>query len=140
MFDLDAIMKRAQSAQEKALEGLKESMEQAEKLEKKLEQPVPPQTEEDAAARAEELTAANNQRQVEILGQIFSEDVMAQMSANQQYLQQMMDQRVAEASSAAMDSVGMLNQLLGEDLGVLSAAMETLAMEEEDGEEEEEPE
>lgn len=77
---------------------------------------------------------------MEILGQIFSEDVMAQMAANQQHIQEMVDQRVAEASSAALDSVGMLNQLFGEDLGVLSAAMETLAMEEEDGEEEEEPE
>lgn len=140
MFDLDAIMKRAQSAQQKASEELKKSTEEAEALTEKLSEPAPRQTEEDAAARAEELTAANNQRQVEILGQIFSEDVMAQMAANQQHIQEMVDQRVAEASSAALDSVGMLNQLFGEDLGVLSAAMETLAMEEEDGEEEEEPE
>ena len=59
---------------------------------------------------------------------------MTQMAANQEQLQQMMDQRMAEAAAmsaeaAAASAEAAMSQLFGEDMGVLAAALETLAME-----------
>ncbi len=140
MIDLEEIQKRAQKANEAALKSLHKNLEQVQSLCEKFEE-APPQEPEppEPELQGQALEEANNQRQVEILGQIFSEDVMAQMAANQQHLQELMEGKVSEISAAAMDSIGMMNQLFGEDMGVLSAALETLEMEEAEGEEEEEP-
>ena len=61
---------------------------------------------------------------------------MAQMAVNQELIQQAVDEKVAAA--AALGAEGMMDQLFGEDMGVIAAALETLAMEEEeeDGEDE----
>lgn len=77
-----------------------------------------------------EQPAANARRQVEILGQVFDAQTMAQMAADQEQLQLMINQRVAEAASVSTEAV--MNQLFGEDMGVLAAALETLAMENEE--------
>lgn len=76
---------------------------------------------------------------MEILGQVFDAQTMTQMAASQEQLQQMMDQRMAEAAAmsaeaAAASAEAAMSQLFGEDMGVLAAALETLAME---GDEEE---
>jgi len=55
---------------------------------------------------------------VEILGQVFDAQTMTQMAASQEQLQQMMDQRMAEA--AAMSAEAAMSQLFGEDMGVLA--------------------
>lgn len=82
--------------------------------------------------------AANQQRQVEILGQMFSQEAMEQIAANQEQIQAEIARQVADC--AAMGVEDMMNQLFGEDMGIISAAMETLAMEEDEDDEEEEPE
>ena len=124
-MDINEIMNRAKAAQAQALASLHETEEKAEALASASspESAAPP---EEAAAREAEQMAANAQRQVEILGQVFDGQTMAQMAANEEQLQQMMEQRVAEAASASTEAV--MNQLFGEDMGVLAAALETLAM------------
>lgn len=140
MFDIDELMKRAQAASDAASQQLQESMEKSRKIAEQAQKDAE-KAAEDAAKRqndegqAAELDAANQQRQVEILGQMFSPDVMAQMTVNQELIQQAVDEKVAAAG--ALGAEGMMGQLFGEDMGVIAAALETLAMEEEDGEGEE---
>ena len=124
-MDINEIMNRAKAAQAQALASLHETEEKAEAL-ASASSPEPAAPPEEAAAREAEQKAANAQRQVEILGQVFDGQTMAQMAANEEQLQQMMEQRVAEAASASTEAV--MNQLFGEDMGVLAAALETLAM------------
>ncbi|WP_419509535.1 DUF1266 domain-containing protein [Candidatus Allofournierella excrementavium] len=124
-MDINEIMNRAKAAQAQALASLHETEEKAETL-ASASSPEPAAPPEEAAAREAEQMAANAQRQVEILGQVFDGQTMAQMAANQEQLQRMMEQRVAEAAAASTEAV--MNQLFGEDMGVLAAALETLAM------------
>lgn len=124
-MDINEIMNRAKAAQAQALASLHETEEKAETL-ASSSSPEPAAPPEEAAAREAEQIASNAQRQVEILGQVFDGQTMAQMAANEEQLQQMMEQRVAEAASASTEAV--MNQLFGEDMGVLAAALETLAM------------
>ena len=125
-MDINEIMNRAKAAQARATANLHEMEEKTEELAaaSSPKSPAPPQ---DSADREAEQQAANAQRQVEILGQLFDTQTMAQMAANQEQLQQMMEQRVAEAASASTEAV--MNQLFGEDMGVLAAALETLSLE-----------
>lgn len=125
-MDINEIMNRAKAAQARATASLHEMEEKSEELaaSSSPKSPAPPQ---DSADREAEQQAANAQRQVEILGQLFDTQTMAQMAANQEQLQQMMEQRVAEAASASTEAV--MNQLFGEDMGVLAAALETLSLE-----------
>lgn len=139
MFDIDEIMKRAQEASDRASRQLHESMEKSKKIAGQAQADAE-QAKAEADDRKQEETnhaaeqiAANQQRQVEILGQVFSPDAMAQMTVNEELLQQMVNDKVNEA--AALGVEGMIGQLFGEDMGVISAALETLAMEEEDDEE-----
>ncbi len=124
-MDINEIMNRAKAAQAQALASLHETEEKAEAL-ASASSPEPAAPPEEAAAREAEQMAANAQRQVEILGQVFDGQTMAQMAANEEQLQRMMEQRVAEAAAASTEAV--MNQLFGEDMGVLAAALETLAM------------
>ena len=64
-------------------------------------------------AREAEQISANQQRQVEILRQVFSPDAMAQMTANEALIRQMEDQTVSE--TAALGLEGMMGQLFSED-------------------------
>lgn len=125
-MDINEIMNRAKAAQTRATASLHEMEEKSEELaaSSSPKSPAPPQ---DSADREAEQQAANTQRQVEILEQLFDTQTMAQMAANQEQLQQMMEQRVAEAASASTEAV--MNQLFGEDMGVLAAALETLSLE-----------
>lgn len=125
-MDINEIMNRAKAAQARATASLHEMEEKSEELaaSSSPKSPAPPQ---DSADREAEQQAANTQRQVEILEQLFDTQTMAQMAANQEQLQQMMEQRVAEAASASTEAV--MNQLFGEDMGVLAAALGTLSLE-----------
>ena len=127
-MDINEIMNRAKAAKARALESLHEMEETAETL-ADSSSPAPPTPPQDASGHEAEQLAANAQRQVEILGQVFDGGAMAQMALNQEQLQQMIDQRVAEAASASTNAV--MDQLFGEDMGVLAAALETLAAEDE---------
>ena len=134
MLDIDEILKQARQAKEQALASVKETME---KNEERISKIQVSSSEKDTAASADEVEeqiAANTQRQVEILGQIFGPDSMAQMAANEELLQKMVNDKAAEAASAAAG--GLMEQLFGEDMGILAAALETLEMEDADAEEE----
>lgn len=134
MLDIDEILKQARQAKEQALASVKETME---KNEERISKIQVSSSEKDTAASADEVEeqiAANTQRQVEILGQIFGPDSMAQMAANEELLQKMVNDKAAEAASAATG--GLMEQLFGEDMGILAAALETLEMEDADDEEE----
>lgn len=129
MFDIDEIMKRAQMAKERASESLKELKEESEQLAERLT--AEEEAECGAADREAEQLAANTQRQVEILGQVLGAGDVAQIGANEALLQKMVDEKVAQASALGMEEL--MSQMYGEDMGVIAAALETLAME--DGEE-----
>lgn len=134
MLDIDEILKQARQAKEQALASVKETME---KNEERISKIQVSSSEKDTAASADEVEeqiAANTQRQVEILGQIFGPNSMAQMAANEELLQKMVNDKADEAASAAAG--GLMEQLFGEDMGILAAALETLEMEDADAEEE----
>ena len=151
MFDIDEIMRRAEAARDAASQQLNESMEKSRKIAEQTMADTEKEDAERAAAKkaamegvaekqkAEEQSAgqeaANQQRQVEILGQMFSQEAMEQMAANQEQIRAEIARQVADC--AAMGVEDMMDQLFGEDI---SAAMETLAMEEDEDDEEEEPE
>ena len=127
MFDIDEIRKQA-------LASMRETMEKNEERISKIEVPSSEKGASVSAAEVEEQIAANTQRQVEILGQMFGPDSMAQMAVNEELLQKMVNDKVAEATSATAGDL--MGQLFGEDMGILAAALETLEMEDADDEEE----
>ena len=131
MVDLDEIRNRALRAREQAAASLQEMTEKSEELAEKLEGQDP---EPDAAAAAEEQAAENDRRQVEILGQVLGPDGLAQMAASEELMQQLVSERAAEAAGMTADLL--MEQLFGEDMGIIAAALETLQMDEEDDEEE----
>ena len=138
MVDLDKIRKRAQAAAEKATGSLQKSMEesnqQLERMRENLNVSVEP---DDAAQDGTAQSAADAQRQVELLGQMFSPEIIQQLSVTEEMIRQTVDQKVAEAAALGVD--GFMSQMFGEDMGIISAALETLAMEnEEDASEEQE--
>lgn len=134
MVDIDEIRKRAQQASERAAESMRKTFEKSEELVQKIEISSSEEEKSVSAAEVEAQINANTERQVEILGQIFRTDGMAQMSANEELLQKVVQDKVAEATMSATETI--MGQLFGEDMGVLAAALETLAMEEGDDEEE----
>lgn len=131
MVDPDKIRKRAQAATEKATESLqksiKESNQQIEQMREKLKVSAEP---DDAAQDGTAQSAADAQRQVELLGQMFSPEMLQQISVTEEMIQQTVDQKVAEAAALGVD--GLMRQMFGEDMGIISAALETLAMEDEE--------
>lgn len=138
MVDLDEIRKRAQAAAEKATGSLQKSMEesnqQLERMRENLNVSAEP---DDAAQDGTAQSAADAQRQVELLGQMFSPEMIQQLSVTEEMIRQTVDQKVAEAAALGVD--GFMSQMFGEDMGIISAALETLAMEdEEDASEEQE--
>ena len=134
MIDIDEIMKRAQAASDRASQQLNENIEKGQKIAEQMKADVEKAKAERAArqqeaeAQAAEQMAANQQRQVEILGQMFSPETMAQMADTEALIQKMVDEKVSE--TAALGVEGMMDQLFGEDMGVIAAALETLTMEE----------
>ena len=83
MFDINEIRKRAQQASEHATDSMKKTVEKSEELISKIEVPSSEKSASIPAAEVEEQINANTQRQVEILGQIFGADSMAQMAVNE---------------------------------------------------------
>lgn len=154
MFDIDEIMRRAEAARDAASQQLNESMEKSRKIAEQTMADTEKADAERAAAektameevaekqKAEEQSAgqeaANQQRQVEILGQMFSQEAMEQMAANQEQIQAEIARQAADCATMGVED--MMNQLFGEEMGIISAAMETLAMEEDEDDEEEEQE
>ena len=135
MLDIDEIRKRAQQASERAADSMKKTFEKSEELVRKIEISSTEKEASISAAEAEEQINASTERQVEILGQIFGADSMAQMAVSEELLQKMVNEKVAEASASAAEN--WMEQLFGEDMGVLAAALETLDLEDAgDGEEE----
>ena len=132
MLDINEIRKRAQQASEKATDAMKKTFEKSEELIDKLEVADLEQEESISAAKVEEQLNANTDRQVEILGQIFGTGDMAQMAVNEELLQKMVNDKVAQATASTAEEV--MGQLFGEDMGVLSAVLETLEMEDTDEE------
>ena len=135
MVDIDEIRKRAQQAKERAAASMQKALEKSEELIDRMEVSSSEKEASLSAAEAEEQINASTQRQVEILGQIFGADGMAQMAANEELLQKMVDAKVAEATASTAEDL--MGQLFGEDMGVLAAALEML--ETEDAGEEDEP-
>lgn len=131
MVNLDKIRKRAQAATEKAAESLQksigESNQHVEQMREKLKVSAEP---DDAAQDGTAQSAVDAQQQVEILGKMFSPELIQQISATGEMIQQTVDQKVAEAAALGVD--GLMRQMFGEDAGILSAALETLAMEDEE--------
>ena len=134
MLDINEIRKRAQQASERAADSMKKTFEKSAELIEKMEISPDQEGPSQSAAEVEEQIAANTQRQVEILGQIFDPETMAQMAANEEMLQRMVQDKVAEATASNAESV--MENLFGEDMGILAAALETLAMEDADDAEE----
>ena len=134
MFDLSEIRKRAQQASEQAADSMKKTLDKSQEILDGIQVPDSEDSPSVSAAEAEEQIAANTQRQVEILGQMFPPNSMAQMAVNEELLQKMVNDKVAEATASTAE--GIMGQLFGEDMGVLAAALETLELE--DAEEEEE--
>lgn len=126
MFDINEIMKRAQQAKEQALDAVKETMEKNEERINEIEVPSSEKSASISAAEVEEQISVNTQHQVEILGQIFGPNSMAQTAVNEERLQEMVNDKVAEATSSAAGDL--MEHLFGEDMGVLAAALETLEM------------
>ncbi len=126
MFDINEIMKRTQQAKEQALDAVKETMEKNEERINEIEVPSSEKSASISAAEVEEQISVNTQHQVEILGQIFGPNSMAQTAVNEERLQEMVNDKVAEATSSAAGDL--MDHLFGEDMGVLAAALETLEM------------
>lgn len=133
MVDVDEIMRRAKEASDRASKSLNESMEKSRKLAEQMHA----ETQEDKTEeeREAEQTAANAQRQVEIMGQMFSPEDLAQIAANEEMIQRMVDERVSEAAALGVD--GLMEQLFSEKMAVIAAAMETLEMEDDDDQDQE---
>ena len=133
-MDINEIRKRAQQASEKAADAMKKTFEKSEKLVNNIEISSSEKEASISAAEAEEQNNANTQRQIEILGQIFGAEGMAQMAVNEELLQEMVNEKVAEAAASTTENL--MGQMFGEDMGVLAAALEMLEMEDADEEEE----
>ena len=84
MIDIEEMMKRAQEASEAASKQLNESIEKSKKISEQMQADAEKAEAERAARQlsADEQAMANQQRQVEILGQMFNPEIMAQMTAN----------------------------------------------------------
>ena len=83
MFDLNEIRKRAQQASEQAADSMKKTLDKSQEILDGIQVPDSEDSPSVSAAQAEEQIAANTQRQVEILGQMFPPDSMAQMAVNE---------------------------------------------------------
>lgn len=133
MFDINEIMKRAQKANEQAVEAMKKNVERSEELSETMDVSFSGEGEGLSASELEEQINASNRRQVEILGQIFGANDMAQMAMNEELMQKMINDKVAEAVTSNAESL--MGQLFGEDMGILAAALETMEMEDDDDDE-----
>lgn len=147
MFDYDEIMKHIQKVNEQTQSAMDDMFKRSEEIAEKAdaeakEKEEREKAEEEKQREAEQQTAeqqaAGGQRQVEILGQMLGPDGLAQMAYSEEQMRQEVERQVSQYASMSVD--GMMEKLFGEDMGVISAALETLAMEEDEDEDEEEEE
>ena len=123
MIDIDEIRKRTE-------ESMRKCFEKSQKLVDEIEVPSQGEDADSPDTDTTEALNASNERQVEILGQIFSADAMAQMAASEELLKKMVEEKVAEATASAEGNI--MEQLFGEDMGILAAALEMLDTEDAD--------
>ena len=104
MIDMDEMMKRAQTTSDRASLQLNENIEKGRKIAQQMRvDPEKACRQRETEARAAEQTAANQQRQVEILGQMFSPEAMAWMADNEVLITQLADKKVAETASLGVE-------------------------------------
>lgn len=88
MVDPDKIRKRAQAATEKAAESLQKSLEESNQQIERMREKLNVSTEPDGAAQAGTAqSAADAQLQVEILGKMFSPEMIQQISLSEEMIQ-----------------------------------------------------
>lgn len=124
-FDPMEAVRRAKEAAERATRQMNESIASAQEAVRRQEDHMAKQKEQTAEREAEEQQS-NVQRQVEIMGQLFGGQEAEQATAAQEQLQAAIEEQVAHYAS--MEAQQMMNQLFGEDMAMLTAAMETLHM------------
>lgn len=90
--------------------------------------------EAERARKAAEQEEANLQRQREVLAQMMGEEFARQSAAMQEQVSEEIRRQAAAAAAQAQQDV--LGALYGDDLSMLSAALDTLAMDDEEDEEE----
>lgn len=87
MVDLDKIRKRAQAATEKAAESLQTSIEERNQYIEQMREKLKVSAESDGAAQHETAqSAADAQRQVELLGKMFSPEMIQQITATEEMI------------------------------------------------------
>lgn len=139
MFDINEILKQAEAARDAASKQLEESMEKSRKIAERMQVDAEKaDAEKEPQTQKAEETAAADARRVEILGNIFGPDAPAQMAATEKLIKKAVDEKVAAVT--AQGAEGLINQLFGEDMGIVAAALETLAMEEDDANEDDDEE
>lgn len=125
MFDLDEIYRRVQRANEQAAQTMQELKEKAEQAAPKEPEPA-----------REEKTREDDGRRLEILGQEITPEQLAQMAEDQARLRESIQLQVAAAAAEGVQSL--LQATGSEEMGLLVSALETLMLEEDEGEEDEE--
>lgn len=132
-MDIDEIFRRAQEASNRASADLEKSIQKSAEIARQAsEETELEKKQNEDAKKAAEQASASSRRQVEILGQLFDEETLAQMASSEAQIQNMVAEQVSEYASMSAD--GMMEKLFGEDMGILSAALETLALENEQAE------
>lgn len=138
MFDINELMNRANGAKEQASKQMEELMQSTENLltgieAEKAESLNHTEEIENAKLQAEmEMKAANLQKQKEVLTQMMGEEFAKQSAMMQQQVSEEVKKQVSEI--AAMNSQELLGKLYGDDMAILSAALDTLGqLEETDG-------
>lgn len=135
-FDPMEAIRRAQEAQERASEQLRASLaavqKQQEEMEAAAKEKAQPKQAPDTAAQQ------NEERQVELMGHLLGPEGLQLAAATEVQIQEEVERQVA--AYAAMSADDMLSKLLGDDMGVIAAALETLADEDGDPEEDEDEE
>ena len=125
MFDLDEIYRRVQRANEQAAQTMQELKEKAEQAAPKEPEPA-----------REEKTREDDGRRLEILGQEITPEQLAQMAEDQARLRESIQLQVAATAAEGVQSL--LQATGSEEMGLLVSALETLMLEEDEGEEDEE--
>ena len=130
MFDINELMNRANGAKEQASKQMEELMQSTENLltgieAEKAESLNHTEEIENAKLQAEmEMKAANLQKQKEVLTQMMGEEFAKQSAMMQQQVSEEVKKQVSEI--AAMNSQELLGKLYGDDMAILSAALDTL--------------
>lgn len=137
MLDMDEVLARTKKINEKLSKEMDENIQKGRDSVQEMEEAE----EARQAAQAAAMQAANDQRQVEILGQMLGEDALQQMMANQAAMQAALEQQIAAYAELSPEElmsklVGeeMMETLKSDEMGLFAAALETLAGEDDEEE------